>query len=896
MIIRDIEIRDFRKLRHAQIGGLTDGPNVIAGENEAGKSTLLAAVQAALFQRHNVTGKVLAAMQPFGCSVRPQVRISFELKDGVYNLQKTFGGGGSAELRCPNGNRFANHDADRKLEELLRFQAASRGATDFSTLGVWPLFWIEQGTTFQGLNINPDVRATVQSSLTKEVGDVLIGEGGARLRQRVGEKYSAHFTKTGQESGGLSTSRRLATELESKLAAAKTELADFATDLGLFDIALGRRASLIKPELRSSLERELEEARAMEVLLTKADADVQDASRSAQEARIVVSHSQQLVTQRRTMVQDAVDLRNRVNVLANERTLLETEIQERQGDFETKVAKSQSADAQADQARGVLGDAENAFAAVRAKMLAASLEDRLTKAKKIAAEDQAVDLEIAGCTISEADLEALRLAEQKVVERSAYVDAAATRILFSLPPTTAATVNGEPLHDVTSIMAVSDVNIDFGAVGRVTVIPGGDELANRRHELERAEKALASNLTRMGVDNTSQAFSRAQARREAQARKATTAALLREIAPKGVELLEREFRQQSARAATLIELAPEGELPDVSAAEDSVAHTKSRESAASLAAAVARQELDSARAKLTELRVSLAGKAAAYDALTKDLSTAARRLEVAREAQSDSDVEAVHATAAEEQRKSEAHLAACEQNRQKLDPEAIRTRVKTGAQALERLAEQITSAEREISGLRGRLEALGGKGLGERVASLEAELLFARLRLRAVEEEANSIRVLHSVLGDAENDANRAFLEPVIRRVQPYLNRVMPGSSVQLGTDLALQGLQRAGIVEPFELLSVGVREQVSVITRVAFADMLADEGVHAPIILDDALVYADDQRFVDTLTTLAIAAQRHQIIILTCHEDRYIRLGCSIKRLVLANPTSAIPHEEVRA
>jgi uncharacterized protein YhaN len=111
----------------------------------------------------------------------------------------------------------------------------------------------------------------------------------------------------------------------------------------------------------------------------------------------------------------------------------------------------------------------------------------------------------------------------------------------------------------------------------------------------------------------------------------------------------------------------------------------------------------------------------------------------------------------------------------------------------------------------------------------------------------------------------------------------MPGSRVQLATDLALQGLQRAGLVEPFESLSVGVREQVSVITRVAFADMLADEDVHAPIILDDALVYADDQRFADTLTTLAVAAQRHQIIILTCHEDRYIRLGCSIMRIARA-------------
>jgi uncharacterized protein YhaN len=301
-----------------------------------------------------------------------------------------------------------------------------------------------------------------------------------------------------------------------------------------------------------------------------------------------------------------------------------------------------------------------------------------------------------------------------------------------------------------------------------------------------------------------------------------------------------------------------------------------------MAAGLTRQQLDTSRLKLTELQVSFAGKVAALDSIAKDLSTAQARLEAARKDQSDAELEGIWGEAQEHQQGSEALLKDCEQARQRLDPDAIRSRLKTTADALKRLDEQIASADREISGLRGRLDALGEKGLGERVAGLEAESLIARIRLRAVEDEANSLRVLHSVLGDAEHDANEAFLEPVVQRVQPYLNRVMPGSRVQLGTDLGLQGLRRAGIVEPFESLSVGVREQVSVITRVAFADMLADQGVHAPIILDDALVYADDQRFADTLTTLAIAAERHQIIILTCHEDRYIRLGSSIKRLDL--------------
>ena len=62
--------------------------------------------------------------------------------------------------------------------------------------------------------------------------------------------------------------------------------------------------------------------------------------------------------------------------------------------------------------------------------------------------------------------------------------------------------------------------------------------------------------------------------------------------------------------------------------------------------------------------------------------------------------------------------------------------------------------------------------------------------------------------------------------------------------------------------------------TRIAFADLLAAQGVAAPIILDDALVYSDNARFSDTLLALSLAAKRHQIVILTCHEDRYLKLG----------------------
>ena len=262
MRLREIEIRDFRKLRSTSIKGLVDGANVIAGNNEAGKSTVLSALQTAFFQRHNISGKLLESIQPYGCSIRPEVDLAFELDGRTYRLQKTFAGSsGKAELTCPDGKRFMNHDADRKLEELLRFQGSAKGAAKFQDLGMWPLFWVEQGTMFQGMDINPDVRATVQSSLRKEVGDILVGEAAAKLRNRITLAYREYFTpETKKPTGALSAAGKRVGELTAQLTVKRVELESFNASIENLESNLAKLAELRTPETRESLERELANA------------------------------------------------------------------------------------------------------------------------------------------------------------------------------------------------------------------------------------------------------------------------------------------------------------------------------------------------------------------------------------------------------------------------------------------------------------------------------------------------------------------------------------------------------------------------------------------------------------------------------------------------------------
>ena len=93
-------------------------------------------------------------------------------------------------------------------------------------------------------------------------------------------------------------------------------------------------------------------------------------------------------------------------------------------------------------------------------------------------------------------------------------------------------------------------------------------------------------------------------------------------------------------------------------------------------------------------------------------------------------------------------------------------------------------------------------------------------------------------------------------------------------------GLGRQDLVEDTERLSEGTQEQIAVLTRLGFGRLLADRGLAAPVILDDALVYADDDRIERLFMALRTASAHHQVIVLTCRSRLFEALGGTRLRL----------------
>jgi uncharacterized protein YhaN len=157
-------------------------------------------------------------------------------------------------------------------------------------------------------------------------------------------------------------------------------------------------------------------------------------------------------------------------------------------------------------------------------------------------------------------------------------------------------------------------------------------------------------------------------------------------------------------------------------------------------------------------------------------------------------------------------------------------------------------------------------GPGEEVDALRARSEGVAESLADIEEEIAALRLLAAELGAETERHRREISGPLVERLARLAERLWPDAAVALTPELEVARLARTGREEVPAAISQGTHEQLAVLARLAYADMLKGDGAGAPIILDDPFVYSDDARLDRLFEVIAEAATRHQIIILTCH------------------------------
>jgi wobble nucleotide-excising tRNase len=214
----------------------------------------------------------------------------------------------------------------------------------------------------------------------------------------------------------------------------------------------------------------------------------------------------------------------------------------------------------------------------------------------------------------------------------------------------------------------------------------------------------------------------------------------------------------------------------------------------------------------------------------------------------------------------------CETKLNEIPGDPQKTLQKLGRQ-LAALEETEAKARDEENQAEGRLQNLAGEGAYSKLAACEENLADLNVRIRREKLRMDATRLLYDTVAACKAAVVAAVAAPVERTATSMLGRI---AGPRLGAVCLTENFVPAGVrpeiaADPVELtnLSGGEQEQLFLIIRLALGQVLAKEERQL-VVLDDVLNATDTGRLARVLTLLEECADRLQIVILTCHPERY--------------------------
>jgi hypothetical protein len=201
--IKSFELNNFRKFRSpVRLDGFTDGLNIIVEPNETGKSTLLDAMRATLFERHTSKNELTKSYCPWDDEVAPSVSMCFGLEACEWQIDKQFLKGAFARL-SGGGSRFEGEAAEERLQSLLGFERGGNRGSDLDSRGALGLLWVEQCGGLDLAGPGRVARDTIRGVLESEVGAVTGGKRFTAVSASVDAALGELRTNTGKSRGKL---------------------------------------------------------------------------------------------------------------------------------------------------------------------------------------------------------------------------------------------------------------------------------------------------------------------------------------------------------------------------------------------------------------------------------------------------------------------------------------------------------------------------------------------------------------------------------------------------------------------------------------------------------------------------------------------------------------------
>ena len=860
MLLHSVELNNVRGVEHLEVKDLPEtGVVVIGGPNEAGKSTLVEAIDFVLTEKHTANSKPVRALQPAGRDVGPEVTLEATVGPYRFRIRKRWVKKRTSELHVfsPRPGQWTGAEADGELDRILS-EHVDRALLD--------ALFVRQDDNHQGIAAVGIPSLT--AALEEQTGASAAAED-SELLTRIEAEYKEYFTaKTDKPAGDYKAAIAALADAEEKHAAAEAALRELDGVVERYEAAELKKAEAeaALPAAAEECERrdgELLAARAAQEKVTAQEAAVARAAEAVTRAEKEAERRKAVVAEHAAAA-EAAERAAAAVIQARERAEEEAAARAKLEEVHAEVHQRYEAVREERQrARRAQQRAEREALGTRLEALNKLEETLASRRRELAA------------TPDVPNLQALEDAAREVTVQERLRAAAAAKLYFSgegsfsVDGEECALESGQEL----AVELREGTTLKIGDITARYAAGAGDSGE------EGVEKARAE-LTRLLEDAGCEDVEAARATHEKHvelASAADTAARELTAALGGEDLGELRARFEAGAADVADTEGPGGST-------DSTAQPRELD--------VVEQEEEELRRKLDELDRALApyreNKAGAAlevamvraEEATMQRDAQAAAVEAARAQLSDAEVTAAIETARTELAKEKAALE-----------EMSTVDVDTAEQLARGAHTHVDSLNAAVNAAVGDMREFNGlitmhSGAAEDAEKAAAELEVARERHAAVERRANAARYLRTLMLRHRDAARQRYAAPFVTALNGLARTVFGGDvDFELSEELKVQARSRNGETVSFDALSGGAKEQLSILTRFAIAQLVSGEPV--PVVIDDALGSTDSQRLQLMAALFSKAGKNTQVIVLTCMPQRYSwvpgRMDLDMERLTSA-------------
>lgn len=881
MRLHHIEIKNFRGIKEAQVDLNIHGITIIEGPNEIGKSSIAEAIDLIFEFNDSSRHSKILAIKPVNFDVGTEVTIVFETGPYLAKYHKRWNRHPETVLviESPKYESLTGRIAHDRMNEIL-------DATLDKAL--WKALRYQQGFAISQASLSESqTLVTALDQIAAQSVNSMRDDGG--IWKKVEQEWLRFFTPTGK-----TTSARVAQLNELNIRKEReTELRSALKTLDeLADLHRTKVEELtVRKKYQSELTSDIENTQRLKYEIDAKQHELSRLSHQKSEAEAVFKLIDDQYSFR-------IELLNEVGVLSaeleelsnyNDQTFLLFQAAEK--DVENAESQRSATRQARDLAKANNDEAELIHEYSKSVLDKNLLGERLDRANGASRKITEANNIIASSKIDDDLFFEIEAAHAEFLFARAKASIESATLSIAAHSDLDISKNGSKrhlsAHEIIEEPVTDALEIEIGDIAKITVFLGSTARENEAvSNIARSKLQKAYELADI-LDSPS-AFE--EAKRLIKARERALEDLTRARNALKDDLRDLTILELQAKVERAIKISSEFEgspkfKPSIDYSFDatklSLQHSKLELERANLALDESQTNFDIISRRLWALKSEMTARSTTLTSKREQYQSKLSKLESDRRNAPDEELNEALLDAKKEFEERSLALSKITTALAMLNPDAVESQ-------LNNLFFQKTRLDTDVSAIEGKIRdikiEIAIRGEDDPQGSLDVEITL-RMRLERdflqIEQQADTIDMLKRRLGFYRDQAQRAYIGPFKDAVEG-LARIVFGPSLSLELDhTTFEIISRTleNVTVPFDSLSGGAKEQLSLLARIAVAklvDRKTDDGISlgVPIIIDDALGYSDPNRLVSIGAAISTSNVPSQIIILTCQPTRYLKVG----------------------